>query len=173
MSAFLLGYSVVSTKMGLLNFIVIGVLLAVVGTTYVFYATPVIDEAEKVNKENAVAQFQRVVMLARAQWIKSKQRTVMIYETEFDAGGKVKHHKDVAAELYINEKGWPEGLEKDQGNACEYMLTLATLRESEGMSEVTVSDQYTNGYLQCTFFLGKGIWFEYNAGSGVVRQRSN
>ena len=52
----------VSTKTGLLNFIVIGVLLAVVGTTYVFYATPVIDEAEKVNKENAVAQFQRSEM---------------------------------------------------------------------------------------------------------------
>ena len=105
-----------STKTGLLNFVVIGVLLAVIGTTYVFYATPIIDEAEKVNKENAVAQFQRVVMLARAQWIKTKQDTVLIYETEFDAGGKVKQRKDVAAELYINEKGWPEGLEKEQGN---------------------------------------------------------
>ena len=128
-----------STKTGLLNFVVIGVLLAVIGTTYVFYATPIIDEAEKVNKENAVAQFQRVVMLARAQWIKTKQDTVLIYETEFDAGGKVKQHNDVAAELYINEKGWPEGLEKEQGNACEYMLTLATLREGEALSTVTVS----------------------------------
>ncbi|HAM17341.1 hypothetical protein BZA03_106103 [Alteromonas sp. I10] len=162
-----------STKTGLLNFVVIGVLLAVIGTTYVFYATPIIDEAEKVNKENAVAQFQRVVMLARAQWIKTKQDTVLIYETEFDAGGKVKQHKDVAAELYINEKGWPEGLEKEQGNACEYMLTLATLREGEALSTVTVSDQYANGYLQCAFFWEKEIWFEYNAGSGVVRQRNS
>jgi hypothetical protein len=164
---------VASTKTGLLNFVVIGVLLAVIGTTYVFYATPIIDEAEKVNKENAVAQFQRVVMLARAQWIKTKQDTVLIYETEFDAGGKVKQHKDVAAELYINEKGWPEGLEKEQGNACEYMLTLATLREGEALSTVTVSDQYANGYLQCAFFWEKEIWFEYNAGSGVVRQRNS
>jgi len=164
---------VASTKTGLLNFVVIGVLLAVIGTTYVFYATPIIDEAEKVNKENAVAQFQRVVMLARAQWIKSKQHTVMIYETEFDAGGKVKQHKDVAAELHINEKGWPEGLEKEQGNACEYMLTLATLREGEALSTVTVSDQYANGYLQCAFFWGREFWFEYNAGSGVVRQRNS
>nr|WP_275443648.1 hypothetical protein [Alteromonas sp. Cnat3-28] len=148
-------------------------MLAVIGTTYVFYATPIIDEAEKVNKENAVAQFQRVVMLARAQWIKTKQDTVLIYETEFDAGGKVKQHKDVAAELYINEKGWPEGLEKEQGNACEYMLTLATLREGEALSTVTVSDQYANGYLQCAFFWEKEIWFEYNAGSGVVRQRNS
>ncbi len=162
-----------STKTGLLNFVVIGVLLAVIGTTYVFYATPIIDEAEKVNKENAVAQFQRVVMLARAQWIKTKQDTVLIYETEFDAGGKVKQHKDVAAELYINEKGWPEGLKKEQGNACEYMLTLATLREGEALSTVTVSDQYANGHLQCAFFWGKEIWFEYNAGSGVVRQRNS
>ncbi|OES37664.1 hypothetical protein [Alteromonas macleodii] len=162
-----------STKTGLLNFVVIGVLLAVIGTTYVFYATPIIDEAEKVNKENAVAQFQRVVMLARAEWIKTKQDTVLIYETEFDAGGKVKQHKDVAAELYINEKGWPEGLEKEQGNACEYMLTLATLREGEALSTVTVSDQYANGYLQCAFFWEKEIWFEYNAGSGVVRQRNS
>ena len=162
-----------STKTGLLNFVVIGVLLAVIGTTYVFYATPIIDEAEKVNKENAVAQFQRVVMLARAQWIKTKQDTVLIYETEFDAGGKVKQHKDVAAELYINEKGWPEGLEKEQGNACEYMLTLATLREGEALPTVTVSDQYANGYLQCAFFWEKEIWFEYNAGSGVVRQRNS
>lgn len=162
-----------STKTGLLNFVVIGVLLAVIGTTYVFYATPIIDEAEKVNKENAVAQFQRVVMLARAQWIKTKQDTVLIYETEFDAGGKVKQHKDVAAELYINEKGWPEGLEKEQGNACEYMLTLATLREGEALSTVIVSDQYANGYLQCAFFWEKEIWFEYNAGSGVVRQRNS
>jgi hypothetical protein len=164
---------VASTKTGLLNFVVIGVLLAVIGTTYVYYATPIIDEAEKVNKENAVAQFQRVVMLARAQWIKTKQDTVLIYETEFDAGGKVKQHKDVAAELYINEKGWPEGLEKEQGNACEYMLTLATLREGEALSTVTVSDQYANGYLQCAFFWEKEIWFEYNAGSGVVRQRNS
>lgn len=162
-----------STKTGLLNFVVIGVLLAVIGTTYVFYATPIIDEAEKVNKENAVAQFQRVVMLARAQWIKTKQDTVLIYEIEFDAGGKVKQHKDVAAELYINEKGWPEGLEKEQGNACEYMLTLATLREGEALLTVTVSDQYANGYLQCAFFWEKEIWFEYNAGSGVVRQRNS
>lgn len=162
-----------STKTGLLNFVVIGVLLAVIGTTYVFYATPIIDEAEKVNKENAVAQFQRVVMLARAQWIKTKQDTVLIYEIEFDAGGKVKQRKDVAAELYINEKGWPEGLEKEQGNACEYMLTLATLREGEALSTVTVSDQYANGYLQCAFFWEKEIWFEYNAGSGVVRQRNS
>ncbi len=162
-----------STKTGLLNFVVIGVLLAVIGTTYVYYATPIIDEAEKVNKENAVAQFQRVVMLARAEWIKTKQDTVLIYETEFDAGGKVKQHKDVAAELYINEKGWPEGLEKEQGNACEYMLTLATLREGEALSTVTVSDQYANGYLQCAFFWEKEIWFEYNAGSGVVRQRNS
>ena len=162
-----------STKTGLLNFVVIGVLLAVIGTTYVFYATPIIDEAEKVNKENAVAQFQRVVMLARAQWIKTKQDTVLIYETEFDAGGKVKQHKDVAAELYINEKGWPEGLEKEQGNACEYMLTLATLREGEALLTVTVSDQYANGYLQCAFFWEKEIWFEYNAGSGVVGQRNS
>lgn len=162
-----------STKTGLLNFVVIGVLLAVIGTTYVFYATPIIDEAEKVNKENAVAQFQRVVMLARAQWIKTKQDTVLIYETEFDAGGKVKQRNDVAAELYINEKGWPEGLEKEQGNACEYMLTLATLREGEALSTVTVSDQYANGYLQCAFFWEKEIWFEYNAGSGVVRQRNS
>ena len=162
-----------STKTGLLNFVVIGVLLAVIGTTYVFYATPIIDEAEKVNKENAVAQFQRVVMLARAQWIKTKQDTVLIYETEFDAGVKVKQHKDVAAELYINEKGWPEGLEKEQGNACEYMLTLATLREGEALLTVTVSDQYANGYLQCAFFWEKEIWFEYNAGSGVVRQRNS
>ena len=162
-----------STKTGLLNFVVIGVLLAVIGTTYVFYATPIIGEAEKVNKETAVAQFQRVVMLARAQWIKTKQDTVLIYETEFDAGGKVKQRKDVAAELYINEKGWPEGLEKEQGNACEYMLTLATLREGEALSTVTVSDQYANGYLQCAFFWGKEIWFEYNAGSGVVRQRNS
>tara|TARA_A200000159_G_scaffold163384_1_gene189479 strand:+ start:517 stop:1011 length:495 start_codon:yes stop_codon:yes gene_type:complete len=164
---------VASTKTGLLNFVVIGVLLAVIGTTYVFYATPIIDEAEKVNKENAVAQFQRVVMLARAQWIKTKQDTVLIYETEFDAGGKVKQRKDVAAELYINEKGWPEGLEKEQGNACEYMLTLATLREGEALSTVTVSDQYANGYLQCAFFWEREIWFEYNAGSGVVRQRNS
>ncbi len=52
-----------STKTGLLNFVVIGVLLAVIGTTYVFYATPIIDEAEKVNKENAVAQFQQAIRL--------------------------------------------------------------------------------------------------------------
>ena len=162
-----------NTKPGLLNFIVIGLLLAVVGATYVYHATPIFDEAEKVNKENAVTQFQRVVMLARAQWIKTKQQTVLIYETEFDAGGKLQQDKDVAAELYVNENGWPEGLPKGQGNACEYMYALATLREADALSAVTVSNQYANGYLQCVFFIGKEVWFEYNAGSGVVKHRSS
>jgi len=60
---------VAGAKTGLLNFIVIGMLLTVVSASVVYHATPVIEEAEKVNKENAVAQFQRVIMLARAQWI--------------------------------------------------------------------------------------------------------
>ena len=162
-----------SIKTGLLNFVVIGVLLAVIGTTYVFYATPIIDEAEKVNKENAVAQFQRVVMLARAQWIKTKQPKVLIYETDFDASGSIKQKRsrEVAAELFVNTKGWPEGLEAGLGNACEYMFTLATLREFDMSYEVSVNDEYVNGYLRCAYLFQDKVWFEYNAGSGVVRGR--
>ena len=160
-----------STKPGLFNFIVIGLVLAVVAASYVYHATPIIEEAEKVNKENAVAQFQRVVMLARAQWIKTKQSKVLIYETDFDASGSVKHQKEVAAEVFINAKGWPEGLEAGLGNACEYMFTLATLREFDMSSDVSVSDKYVNGYLQCAFSIQNKVWFDYNAGSGVVRER--
>lgn len=162
-----------STRAGLFNFIVIGLVLAVLATSYVYHAAPVIEEAEQVNKENAVAQFQRVVMLARAQWIKSKQSRVLIYETDFDATGSIKQQKEVAAELFVNTKGWPEGLEPDQGNACEYMFTLATLREFDVSSKISVSDEYANGYLQCTFFIQDKVWFEYNAGSGVVRERKS
>ena len=140
-----------STKAGLFNFIVIGLVLAVMAASYVYHATPIIEEAEKVNKENAVAQFQRVVMLARAQWIKTKQSKVLIYETDFDASGSVKQQKEVAAEVFVNAKGWPEGLEANQGNACEYLFTLATLREFDMSSDVSVSDKYINGYLQCAF----------------------
>ncbi len=162
-----------STRAGLFNFIVIGLVLAVLATSYVYHAAPVIEEAEQVNKENAVAQFQRVVMLARAQWIKSKQSRVLIYETDFDATGSIKQQKEVAAELFVNTKGWPEGLEPDQGNACEYMFTLATLREFDVSSKISVSDEYANGYLQCVFFVQDKVWFEYNAGSGVVRERKS
>lgn len=157
-------------KTGLLNFIVIGMLLTVVSASVIYHATPVIEEAEKVNKENAVAQFQRVIMLARAQWIKTKQQTVLIYETEFDASGNIRQHKDVAAELFVNRKGWPEGFKEGQGKACEYLYTLATLREADVSSEISVSDRYANGYLQCVFRIQDKIWFEYNAGSGVVRE---
>ncbi|CAA0317800.1 hypothetical protein RJ41_04125 [Alteromonas marina] len=164
-----------STKAGLFNFIVIGLLLAVVAATYVYHATPIIEEAEKVNKENAVAQFQRVVMLARAQWIKTKQSKVLIYEIDFDASGGIrqKQQKAVAAELFVNAKGWPEGLEANQGNACEYLFTLATLREFDMSSNVSVSDKYVNGYLQCAFSIQNKVWFDYNAGSGVVRERKS
>ena len=164
-----------STKAGLFNFIVIGLLLAVVAATYVYHATPIIEEAEKVNKENAVAQFQRVVMLARAQWIKTKQSKVLIYEIDFDASGglRPKQQKAVAAELFVNAKGWPEGLEANQGNACEYLFTLATLREFDMSSNVSVSDKYVNGYLQCAFSIQNKVWFDYNAGSGVVRERKS
>jgi hypothetical protein len=166
---------VASTKAGLFNFIVIGLLLAVVAATYVYHATPIIEEAEKVNKENAVAQFQRVVMLARAQWIKTKQSKVLIYEIDFDASGGIrqKQQKAVAAELFVNAKGWPEGLEANQGNACEYLFTLATLREFDMSSNVSVSDKYVNGYLQCAFSIQNKVWFDYNAGSGVVRERKS
>ena len=160
-----------STKAGLFNFIVIGLVFAVMAASYVYHATPIIEEAEKVNKENAVAQFQRVVMLARAQWIKTKQSKVLIYETDFDASGSVKQQKEVAAEVFVNAKGWPEGLEANQGNACEYLFTLATLREFDMSSDVSVSDKYVNGYLQCAFFIQNKVWFDYNAGSGVVRER--
>ncbi len=161
------------SKTGLLNFIVIGTLLAIVLSSYIYHATSIVKEAEDVNKENAVAQFQRVVMLARAQWIKTKQQTVLIYETEFDASGNIQQQKDVAAELYINAKGWPEGLAKGQGKACEYLYTLATLREMTMPSEIVVRDEYLKGHLQCTFYISKKIWFEYNAGSGVVIERSS
>ncbi|WP_394223390.1 hypothetical protein [Alteromonas gracilis] len=160
-----------STKTGLLSIILIGVLLTVAGATYVYHATSIFDEVEKVNKEDAVTQFRRVVMLARAQWIKTKKQTVLLYETEFDATGRLKQQKDVAAELYMNSKGWPEGLVRGQGNGCEYLLTLATLREFDAFSVVTVSNYYANGYLQCAFFIENQMWFEYNAGSGVVRQK--
>lgn len=162
-----------STRAGLFNFIVIGLVLAVLATSYVYHATPVIEEAEQVNKENAIAQFQRVVMLARAQWIKTKQSKVLIYETDFDASGSIKQQKEVAAELFVNTKGWPEGLEPGQGNACEYMFTLATLREFDVSSKISVSDEYVNGYLQCAFLIQDKVWFEYNAGSGVVRERKS
>ena len=164
-----------STKAGLFNFIVIGLVLAVVAASYVYHATPIIEEAEKVNKENAVAQFQRVVMLARAQWIKTKQSKVLIYEIDFDASGGIrqKQQKAVAAELFVNAKGWPEGLEANQGNACEYLFTLATLREFDMSSNVSVSDKYVNGYLQCAFSIQNKVWFDYNAGSGVVRERKS
>lgn len=162
-----------STKAGLFNFIVIGLVLAVLATSYVYHAMPVMVEAEKVNKENALAQFQRIVLLARAQWIKNKQPKVLIYETDFDASGGImqKHKKEVAAELFVNTKGWPEGFEAGVGNACEYMFTLATLREFDVSSEISVSDEYVNGYLQCVFFIHDKVWFEYNAGSGVVKER--
>lgn len=162
-----------STKSGLFNFIVIGLVLAVVAATYVYHATPVIEEAEKVNKENAVAQFQRVVMLARAQWIKTKQSKVLIYEIDFDASGdiKQKRQQEVAAELFVNIKGWPEGLEAGLGNACEYMFTLATLREFDMSSEVSVNDEYVNGYLRCAYFFQDKVWFEYHADSGLVREK--
>lgn len=159
------------SKTGLLNFVVIGTVLAIVLSSYIYHATSIVKEAEDVNKENAVAQFQRVVMLARAQWIKTKQQTVLIYETEFDASGNIQQKKDVAAELFVNVKGWPEGLAKGQGKACEYLYTLATLREMSMPSEIAVSDEYVNGYLQCAFFIQNRVWFEYNAGSGVVIER--
>lgn len=162
-----------STKAGLFNFIVIGLVFAVMAASYVYHATPIIEEAEKVNKENAVAQFQRVVMLARAQWIKTKQSKVLIYETDFDASGSVKQQKEVAAEVFVNAKGWPEGLEANQGNACEYLFTLATLREFDMSSGVSVSDKYVNGYLQCAFSIQNKVWFDYHAGSGVVRERKS
>lgn len=162
-----------STKAGLFNFIVIGLVFAVMAASYVYHATPIIEEAEKVNKENAVAQFQRVVMLARAQWIKTKQSKVLIYETDFDASGSVKQQKEVAAEVFVNAKGWPEGLEANQGNACEYLFTLATLREFDMSSDVSVSDKYVNGYLQCAFSIQNKVWFDYHAGSGVVRERKS
>ena len=162
-----------STKAGLFNFIVIGLVFAVMAASYVYHATPIIEEAEKVNKENAVAQFQRVVMLARAQWIKTKQSKVLIYETDFDASGSVKQQKEVAAEVFVNAKGWPEGLEANQGNACEYLFTLATLREFDMSADVSVSDKYVNGYLQCAFSIQNKVWFDYHAGSGVVRERKS
>ncbi len=162
-----------STKAVLFNFIVIGLVLAVMAASYVYYATPIIEEAEKVNKENAVAQFQRVVMLARAQWIKTKQSKVLIYETDFDASGSIKQKRSrkVAAELFVNAKGWPEGLEAGLGNACEYLFTLATLREFDMSSDVSVSDKYVNGYLRCAYLFQDKVWFEYHAGNGVVRER--
>ena len=162
-----------STRAGLFNFIVIGLVLAVLASSYVYHAAPVIDEAEKVNKENAVAQFQRIVMLARAQWIKTKQSKVLIYETDFDASGSVKQQKEIAAEVFVNAKGWPEGLEANQDNACEYLFTLATLREFDMSSDVSVSDKYVNGYLQCAFSIQNKVWFDYHAGSGVVRERKS
>ena len=162
-----------SARAGLFNFIVIGLVLAILTTSYVYYAAPVVEEAEQVNKENAVAQYQRVVMLARAQWIKTKQPKVLIYETDFDASGSIKQQKEVAAELFVNTKGWPEGLEMGQGNACEYLFTLATLREFDVSSKISVSDEYVNGYLQCAFLIQDKVWFEYNAGSGVVRERKS
>ncbi|PRO70324.1 hypothetical protein [Alteromonas gracilis] len=159
------------SKTGLLNFVVIGTVLAIVLSSYIYHATSIVKEAEDVNKENAVAQFQRVVMLARAQWIKTKQHSVLIYETSLDASGNIQQKKDVAAELFVNVKGWPEGLAKGQGKACEYLYTLATLREMSMSSEIVVRDEYVNGYLQCAFFIHNRVWFEYNAGSGVVMER--
>lgn len=164
------GVNVASTKSGLFNFIVIGLLLAVVAASYVYHTAPVVKEAEKVNKENAVVQFQRLVMLARAQWIKTKQSKILIYETDLDINGSIKQQKEGAEELFVNSKGWPEGVKAGQGNACEYMFTLATLIEFDMSSEVSVSDEYVDGYLQCTFFIQNKVWFDYNAGSGVVRE---
>ncbi|MDO6566693.1 hypothetical protein Q4561_06450 [Alteromonas sp. 1_MG-2023] len=157
-------------RKGLFNYIVIGVLISALATVYVFYATPLISEAEQVNRRTVEVEFERTVMLARAQWLKTKSSVVRIYETQLLNTGKVAQNKSGALELLINSNGWPEGMDKAEDAACEQLYRLSSSTTAAN-SELTITAQRDRqGFLECRYVIDDILWFMYTAKNGVIHK---
>lgn len=155
-----------SAKSGLLNFIVVSVLLALLATSYVSYVMPVLEEAEAVKKETLLGNFQRVVVQARAQWIKTKSAEVSIYETQLSTAGRLTQSKHAKASVAMNKNGWPTGAALNTANACEYLLFLSSQDESQKMS---IDQRMAKGFLVCEYYKDDVLWFVYTAENGAIR----
>lgn len=155
---------------GLLNFLIISLVLVVVGATYVFYATPIIDEADKVSRHSAIDQFKRAVMIVRAQWIKRKQNKVFIYDTQLREDGVIEQDKTAGAVVILNNNGWPQGMDNMSSKACEQLLHMANLQQVNSPTDVYVDDIYKNGMLYCAYYLKGDPWFSYSAATGEVSE---
>jgi hypothetical protein len=153
-------------RSGLLNFITIGVLLALVTMAYVNHMMPVLEEAETVKKEALLGNFQRIVMQARAQWIRTKSSPVSIYETQVDPSGTLSQNKHAGTSVVINTMGWPVGSAKGSTKACDYLLSLAGDKVGSEMHSKT---RKQNGFLLCEYFIDEQPWFTYSAESGAMR----
>lgn len=155
-------------KTGLLKFIVVGVSIFIVIAAQLLYVMPLVEEARQINKSNARVQFQRMVTLARAQWIKSKKNIVTIYATRIAEDGHIFQDKTTGTALHVNKQGWPEGHASKRRNNCWYLLSLSAPEAIKDAKLIRVSDKYESGFLQCTFFLDGEVWFQYFAENGVV-----
>lgn len=155
---------------GLLNFLIISLVLVVVGSTYVFYATPIIDEADKVSRENAIGRFQRTIMIVRAQWIKRKQTEVFIYDTQLREDGAIEQNKGTGTLVTVNSNGWPQGMEDTSKGACEQLLNMANVQQVNSPADIYVDDTYQNEMLYCAYYLKGEPWFSYSAANGKVNE---
>ena len=153
-------------RSGLLNFITIGILLALVTMAYVNHIMPVLEEAETVKKEALLGNFQRIVMQARAQWIRTKSSVVFIYETQVDTSGKLSQNKRAGTRVAMNTNGWPVGSVKGSNNPCDYLLVLAG---DEVGSEMHSKTRKQNSFLLCEYFIDEQPWFTYSAENGAMR----
>ena len=153
-------------RSGLFNVITIGILVALVSMAYINHVMPVLDEAEVVKKEALLGNFQRIIMQARAQWIRTKSTTVSIYETQIDSSGKLSQNKRAGKSVAMNTKGWPVGSVKGSSNPCDYLLSLAG---DEVGSEMHSKTRKQNGFLLCEYFIDERPWFTYSAENGAMR----
>lgn len=153
-------------RSGLLNVITIGVLIALVSMAYVKHIMPVFDEAKTVKKEALLGNFQRIVMQARAQWIRTKSSAVSIYETHVDSSGTLLQNKRAGTRVAMNINGWPVGSVRDDSKQCDYLLSLAG---DEVDSEMHSKTGNQNDFLLCEYFMDEQLWFTYNAKNGAIR----
>ncbi|WP_269518462.1 hypothetical protein [Alteromonas sp. BMJM2] len=151
---------------GLLNAITIGVLIALMSMAYVKHMMPVLEEAETVKKEALLGNFQRIVMQARAQWIRTKNSSVFIYETQVDPSGTLSQNKRAGTSVAMNTKGWPVGSAKGSSNPCDYLLSLAG---DEVGSKMHSKTRKQNSFLLCEYFIDEQPWFTYSAENGAMR----
>lgn len=157
-------------KGGLLNFLIIGVVLLAVGTTYVHYTTSLIDEADKITRHAGMVQFKRTLIAVRAKWIRHKQREVVIYDTRVSGSGDIGLNKKSGHVVILNDSGWPQGMHGLSGKACEQLLQMANLQQITLLSDVYVDDFYQNGMLYCTYHIKGKFWFSYSAATGDVSE---
>jgi hypothetical protein len=153
-------------RSGLFNVITIGILVALVSMAYINHVMPVLDEAEVVKKEALLGNFQRIIMQARAQWIRTKSATVSIYETQIDSSGKLSQNKRAGTSVAMNTNGWPVGSVKGEGNQCDFLLSLATDEVGNDMHSNTLKQK---GVLLCEYFIDEQLWFTYSAENGAMR----